>query len=213
MNTNRKNMKKIRISLIAIVILLGYTAVHAQSKELQMNINYSLGFPMGSFKDVIQKNSYRGWQGSILYGINDKISVGLGSGFQDFYQKNERQVYKSSDGSDISAVLTHSIQTIPILLQGKYNFSPQAAIQPYAALGVGGNMVMYRELLGEFGGTKTSFGFAARPEAGVFIPLSKSRETGLNLGASFNYMPFNKNNIASLNSIGVSAGIKFPLRK
>lgn len=206
-------MKHFPKIITAMVLLLATTSVMSQQGELKLGINYNLAMPVGTLKDKIPDASYRGWSADILYGINDKISVGLGTGYQDFYQKNERQVYKGSDGSDISAVLTHSIQTIPILLKGKYYFTPGAKIQPFAALGIGGNLVMFRELLGEFGGTETKLGFAARPEAGVYIPISKSRATGINIGASYNFMPFNHQGFENLNSLGVHAGIAFPLRR
>lgn len=201
------------LSFLSIAVLFASNSLNAQQREVQMNINYSYAMPVGSFSDIVGNNSGRGFQASMLYGISDKFAVGLGTGFQDFYQKNPRQLYKTSDGSDISAVVTYSVQTIPLLLQGKYYMSPEAAIQPYAALGLGGNMIMFRELLGEFGDTETKFGFAARPEAGVFVPFRKNGEAGFNLGVSYNLMPFKNNAVTNLNSVAVSAGFKFMLRR
>lgn len=206
-------MKKFRYITLAVVFTTLCAGVQAQRGELKLGLNYNAAIPTASFKDKIEETSLRGWRADILYGISDKISVGLGVGFQDFYQKNPRQVYRGVDGSHISAVLTHSIQTIPILAMGRYNFNPQAAIQPYAALGIGGNLIMFRELLGEFGGTQTKFGFAARPEAGVYIPFSRTGMTGLTLGASYNFMPYSNNDFNNLNSIGIHAGISFPMRR
>ncbi|MGZ5248423.1 MAG: hypothetical protein ACXWCR_15055, partial [Flavitalea sp.] len=154
---------------------------------------------------------FRGWQANLLYGINDKISVGLGTGLQDFYNKEDRRIYNSGEGQ-ISAVLSHSIQTVPILVTGRYNLNTSGRIQPYAGLGVGGNMIMYSQYLGEFGDNQNSFGFAARPELGVFIPFKKNGEYGLNLGANFNYMPYKKNGIENLNHAAVFGGISIPLR-
>lgn len=197
-----------------MILLAGFsTTATAQSHEMQINLGYSYALPMGSFKDQLSKGSGRGFQASILYGITDKIYVGFGTGFQDFYQKNPRQIYKSQDGSDISAVLTHSIQTIPLMAQGKYLFNETGIIQPYAALGIGGNFVMFNELLGEFGDTKTKFGFAARPEAGIHIPFRKNGETGINIGAAYNIMPYKNSNFSNLNNLALSAGIKFLLRR
>jgi opacity protein-like surface antigen len=206
-------MKYLKISSLVLFLFLSLSVVQAQRGEMKAGVSYSIGIPTGSFKDIVPGTSYRGWQGTLLYGINDKISVGLGTGYQDYYHKNPRQLYKATDGSDISAVLTHSIQTIPILAQGKYNFSPEAAIQPYVALGVGGNLVMYRQLLGRFGDNEFKFGFAARPEGGVYVPFRKGREAGLTLGASYNFMPFKQDDFKNLNSIGVHAGITVPLRR
>ncbi|GAA4745219.1 outer membrane beta-barrel protein [Flavisolibacter ginsenosidimutans] len=206
-------MKKSKIIFLSVLGLFATSLVQAQKGETKLDISYNVAVPAGSFKSLVPSTSYRGFQGSVLYGVSDKLSVGFGTGFQDFYQKNSRQTYKFSDGSDVSAVLTYSIQTIPVLAQAKYSFTPGAAVQPYAALGVGGNVIAYNQLLGEFGGQQTKFSFAARPEAGLFVPFKKGGESGFTLGASYNVMPFNQDDFKNLNNLGVHAGISVPLRK
>lgn len=205
---------KTSYKIIAVLVAGLFTAGATQAQEgrLNLNINYSINTPTGNFKDVIDKTSYRSWAASLLYGINDKLSVGLGTGFQDFYQKYPRQVYKLADGSDVSAVLTNSIQAIPILAQVQYNFTPQAAVQPYVGVGVGGNLVLYRQYLGEFGDNKNKFGFAARPEAGVFIPFRKGGPSGITLRADYNYMPVKYNDLDGMSNWGAGVGVKFPLQ-
>jgi opacity protein-like surface antigen len=205
---------KTSYKIIAILVAGLFTAgvTQAQEGRLNLNINYSINTPTGNFKDVIDKTSYRSWAASLLYGINDKLSIGLGTGFQDFYQKYPRQVYKMDDGSDISAVLTNSIQAIPILAQVQYNFTPQAAIQPYVGVGVGGNLVLYRQYVGEFENSKSKFGFAARPEAGVFVPFRKGGPSGITLRADYNYMPVKYNDLDGMSNWGAGIGVKFPLQ-
>jgi opacity protein-like surface antigen len=210
MNTTMKTSYKIIAVLIAGLFSAGM--VQAQQGELTLNLNYSVSSPVGSFKDYVSKTSYRSWTGSILYGINDKLSVGLGTGFQDFYEKYPRQTYKLDDGSDISAVLTNSVQSVPLLAEVQYKFTPNAAIQPYVALGVGGNMILYRQYVGEFDNSKNKFGFAARPEAGVYVPFRKGGPAGLTLHADYNYMPVNYNGLDNMNNWGAGIGVKFPLR-
>ena len=204
-------MKSIRI-IFAILFIVFFSVGKAQKGETKLNIGYNMGLPMSDFKDFVSTTSYRGFNASVLHGISDKISVGLATGFQDFYQKNARQLYHFSDGSDVSAVVTYTIQTIPILADVKYNFSPAATIQPYAAIGVGGNMIAYNQMFGEFGNQQSKFGFAARPELGLFIPF-KNKVPGFSIGASYNIMPFKEADIKNLNSLGIHAGISVPLKK
>ncbi|MBC7904747.1 MAG: outer membrane beta-barrel protein, partial [Gemmatimonadaceae bacterium] len=123
-----------------------------------------------------------------------------------------RQVYKSGDGSDISAVVSYSIQIVPLLAKGKYNFLPEAVVQPYLALGAGGNLIAYRQFAGEFSNSsKTKFGFAVSPEAGVRIPVGKAQKAAINLSAGYNYMPFKYDGIERLDNVSVRAGVAFPL--
>ena len=204
-------MKNSRIIFCILFIVL-FSFTHAQQGETKLNIEYNVALPMNDFKNFVSSTSFGGFNASVLHGISDKISVGLATGFQDFYQKNARELYHFSDGSDVSAVVTYTIQTIPLLADVKYNFSPVARIQPYAAIGVGGNMIAYNQLFGEFGNQQSKFGFAARPELGLFIPF-KNKLSGFNIGASYNIMPFKEGDFKNLNSLGIHAGISVPLKK
>jgi len=206
-------MKPIKMMMASCLVLLAGLSGMAQTGRLNMGINYSFGLPSGNLANAIPENSPRGWNGNIHYGITENIYAGLGLGYQDFYYKNPRQLYKTSDGSDISAVLTHSIQVMPILAQGRYVFTPQSAVQPYVGLGVGGSLIRYRRFLGEFGESDTKFSFTARPEAGINIPIGKSRETGINIGAAYHYIPFKHDGVEGLSNFGINAGIRFALRK
>ena len=205
-------MKNNKIFFSLIVFLFSAFGVKAQKGENTFNISYSAAFPMGSFKNTISSNSFRGFNASVLHGVSDKVSVGLATGFQDFYQKNPRQLYKLSDGSDLSAVLTYSIQTIPVLAQVKYNFTPGGTVQPYAAIGAGANFISYTQLYGEFSDKQAKIGFAAKPELGLQIPFGKGG-AGFNIGASYNIMPFKQDGLSNLNNIGVHAGFNIPMRR
>ena len=200
-----------RYLILIFLMAAGFSQAHAQKGFLSLDLNYSAGLPLGDFKNTIDEHSLRGWNAAVLYGVTDQAYVGLVTGFQDFYKKTDRMIYKTSDGSDLSAVLTHSIQTIPILLAGRYHFNNSSTIQPYAGLGLGANMVMYRQFLGEFGSSENKFKFAARPEAGVFIPFRNGY--GAQVGAAYNYVPYKRNNIENLNSLSIYAGVKIPMRK
>jgi hypothetical protein len=207
----------IRMAMLLITSLLFLTYipinVRAQERELQLDLNYSIGIPSGSFKtNAVDKASFRGWTANLLYNITDKISIGLGTGFQDFYQKYPRAVYKLSEGGEVSAVLTNSIQTIPILAEFQYRFLPHQVVQPYVGVGVGGNMIVFDQYLGEFDNSKSSFKFAARPEAGVFIPFRKDGPAGIHVFGAYNYMPYKEDGVDNLNNWGAGLGVKFPLR-
>ena len=83
-------------------------ASQAQQSSLRLNVNYTMANPSGSLKDYVEEASWRGWTANLLYGISDKLAVGLGLGFHDFYQKYPRAVYQLQEGGEISAVLTNS---------------------------------------------------------------------------------------------------------
>lgn len=207
---------QLSMAMLLIISLLFFAApfnASAQERELQLDINYAIGIPGSSFKtDAVDKTSFRGWTANLMYNITDKISIGVGTGFQDFYQKYPRDVYKLNEGGEVSAVLTNSIQTIPILAQFQYRFLPGKMVQPYVGVGVGGNMVVFDQYLGEFENSRSDFKFAARPEAGLYVPFRKDGPAGLHIFGAYNYMPYKTDGINDLSNWGAGIGVKFPLR-
>jgi opacity protein-like surface antigen len=199
------------LKIIIALILLATTPALAQRSQLRLNFNYTVATPTSGLKDYVEDASWRGWTANLLYGVTDKLSVGLGVGFHDFYQKYPRAVYQLESGGHISAVLSNSLQAIPILASVQYNFLPEARIQPYVGTGIGGNIIIYNQYIGEFSNNQSNFGFALRPEAGVYVPIGY-RGFGVNLNGIYNYMPYNKNNLDNINSWGVGLGVRFSLR-
>lgn len=204
---------KIKIAL-TVCLFAVFAAQAQQKRQSQLTIAYNVGVPSGSFKNTISATSLRGFQGSLHYGLSPNLAVGAGVAFQDFYQKYPRNIYQLSDGSDLSAVRSLSIQTIPLLAEGKWSFSPGSKVQPYASLGIGGALVSYNDHAGEFTLEQSSrFSFAARPQAGVFIPFRKQGESGITLGTSFTYLPYKNGSISGLSQFGFNAGVSIPMRR
>ena len=206
------NMKKSIIYIVMLIAGLGTVgALNAQS-GLQMRLGYNPAMPVGSFKDFMGKNSFRGYQGEISYPLSANLRIGLGVSFNDFYEKHPRQLYNTKDGV-VSAVVSNSIQSTPILIKANYEFTKAQAIRPYVGLGAGFNLINYNQYFGEFNDGKSAFKPAFAADAGVNIPFNKlTRSAGINLGANFNYQPFKYNELKNLNSWGVHAGVYFPLR-
>src|SRR6476659_4019538 len=143
-------MKALKLLLFIICIFL-VSQLNAQTGQVKMNIQYSYALPLGSFKtDVINNGSPRGVTGDILYNANNKLSVGLGLGFQDFYQKYPRALYNTGDKEVTSAVLSNSVQIIPLL--AKAEFYPlggkQSIVQPYITAGAGLGITSFTQYLG-----------------------------------------------------------------
>ena len=204
-------MKKL-VSIASLVTLMGAFSSFAQQGVVRMTINLSGAQPLGQFKTLVNKSTFRGGDISILYGINDQLALGLNTGFQDFYQKFPRALYKLSDGSDISAVLTNSVQTIPVLLTAQLRFISNSKLQPYVSAGAGGAMVMNSQFIGEYPNQDDKISFAVRPGAGVFIPFRKEGEVGFNLGINYTFLPYKSGDISNLGYFGLTIGIGFPVR-
>ena len=193
-----------------LIILTGISA-RAQHRVM-MNVNYNVSVPTGSFAEYLDNTSFRGWNASITYRLNPKLAIGAITGFQDYYKKIDRQVYKDAEGRDISAVITHSIQSVPLLATIHYTLVPEQRLQPYLAFGAGANLIMRSRYLGQFAEDENKVKFSARPEVGLFIPIKKDSEGGINISGAFNFIPYNHDDVKNFNNWGISIGAKFPLR-
>ena len=188
-------------------------SANAQQGSLKLGLNYNYSFPVSGFKnDLISNNSPRGFMGELMYSFNNKLSGGLLFGFQDYYQKYPRTIYHLSNTQDISAVLSNSVQTTPVLLKAKYFLTPSSYIKPYVSLAAGANLIDFKQYFGEFGSSSTSVGFHAQGGAGVLIPFKKTSTSGINIGGSYDYAPYKKNGYKDLSSVNLQAGVVIELR-
>ena len=204
-------MKNIFAFIILVLGAVGFSDVQAQDR-LMLKVGYNTAMPVGTFKDYMGKNSFRGYRGEILYPVNEQLKVGLGVTYNDFYEKLPRKLYQTSEGT-LSAVVSNSIQTTPIMIKGDYELTKNGWIRPYVGLGAGFNLVTYARYFGEFSDKKTGFKPAVGGEAGVNIPFNReTRMSGINLGGHFNYLPFKYNEVTNLNNWGIHVAAYFPLK-
>jgi hypothetical protein len=200
-------MKKLFYSLF---ILLAATQVQAQQKGVtHFNIQYNYALPTGSFKsNYVNNSSPRGFYGNIMYGISNRFALGGSVGHQDFYQKYDRAVYDMDKNQQISAVISNSIQTLPIMVRGSFMplSNKNSLVQPYISAGAGVAFVSYRQFLGEFSSSDNSARFALQGDVGLSVPFTQTRNAGFKLGASYNYIPYNKTVVSNISSLGLHAG-------
>jgi len=201
----------IKYFFIGAIILTVSDTARAQH-ELQMNLDYNVNIPTGSFKGFVTHPAYKGFTAGLAYPLNDQLSVGLSFGYNDYYQKYPRQIYADGHGSDISAVVSNSIQQLPLLVTANYTLLKKGVIRPYVGAGVGLNFVDFDQYLGEFDDPHSKTKLALRGEAGILIPLSSYSSTAIRIGGSYNYAPFNSYGVGNLNTWGLQVGIRFPLK-
>lgn len=203
------------ILTVAMLLVMGVSHANAQKGEWKMDLNYNYSMPLGSFKkDIISHNSPRGFGADFMYGINSRWSLGLQSGYQDYYQKYPRDLYQTGQHEVTSAVLSNSIQTIPIVLKAAFNplASTTFPLKPYVSAGAGFELINFNQYLGEFGSNSTDAGFTAKAGAGLMVSFGKLSNVGVNVGADYNYTSYKKYGYSNLNNVSLHAGIYFPLR-
>lgn len=206
-------MKKIKIIIAALGIICFSQSANAQKGTFKLDLNYNYSLPISGFKsDLVSVNSPRGFMGGLMYSFNDKLSAGLGFGFQDYYQKYPRALYPLSKSQEVSAVLSNSIQTTPVILKAKYFPLSASFLKPYVSVGAGANIIDFNQYLGEFGSGQTNVGFRAQGGLGVMIPFTKFSSSGINVGATYDYAPYHKFGYNDLSSVNFQAGVTINLK-
>jgi hypothetical protein len=205
-------MKKILNWMLILAGCMAVQAASAQSRPpLSVDVNYSIAQPLGSLKDYSNKTSFRGWSAGLQYMLNDRLSVGIRTGFQDYYQKLPRAVYPDKSG-DVSAVQTRTLQVIPVQATIGYSFtSPASVVIPYGSLGIGAASMNYEKYWGEFVEKNNSWQFMVSPEIGINVPFGKYSPVMFNANVRYNYAPYKYQDITSYNSIQGNIGLKFHL--
>ena len=207
-------MKKLGLILMTFAIAAITNSAFAQDK-LKMELGYNLSAPLGSFKtNYVSNTSFRGLTGEISYAINPKFSLGLNLGYQSYYQKYGRQVYKMDGNQTVSAVVSNTLEVMPLMARATYfPMGGSSSVQPYLSAGAGVNFVNYNQYFGEFGDAQFSSPLGVQAGAGVLIPFgNKLNQSGIKLGATYNYAAYNKNGLSNLSSVGANAGVVFALR-
>ncbi|MBN9299058.1 MAG: porin family protein [Filimonas sp.] len=210
-------MKRRIINITAMLAVLVGVSLSAQAQKgaVKMGLYYDYSMPIGSFKsDYISNGSPRGVGGEIMYNLSRQWGLGLNVAWQDYYQKYPRAIYSLDKNQDISAVVTNSVQSAPILI--KTVFSPlgndrRTMIQPYISAAAGLNLLTNSQYLGQFNSSDASARFMAQAGAGVQIPFSKLSNSAFFVGATYNYISYNKNGLNNFNTIDLQAGVRFPL--
>lgn len=198
---------------LCIFMMLGFKG-RAQESNLSLNLNYNYSFPLSQFNhDLVKDASPRGFTGNLMYKVNPVISLGVGMGYQDYYQRFPREVYNYGKSQQISAVMTNSIQTIPIMARVEYSPLKMETgyIKPYVSIAGGLNMINYNQYLGQFASSSSNTGFRAQAGLGVKIPFTKSGGWGVDLGGTYDYAPYKKFGFKDLNNANVHGGIYFAL--
>ncbi|HEY4208018.1 MAG TPA: OmpW family outer membrane protein [Puia sp.] len=193
-----------------VAVLLSCPALRAQN-YLNVTVGYGVNIPTGSFKDYVAHPAYKGFNANLAYPLNDQLSLGLSFGYNDYYQKYPRQAYDDGKGSTVSAVVSNSIQQIPVLLTANYTLVKKGFIRPYVGAGAGANFATFDQYLGEFDDPHSKVNWALKGEAGFYIPLSSYSPTAIKIGGSYNYAPFNSDGVRNLDTWGIEAGIRFAI--
>lgn len=206
-------MKK-QIIFLILIIFSGIQA-WSQPDRLHVSIQYSYALPQASLKeDVTANGSGRGAAIDLQYKLNPLYSIGVGFGWQDYFEKYPREQYQTGQNEITSAVLTNSVQIIPILAKGRFyplGNEQKSMVQPYLSAGAGFSLINFEQYQGQFGGSDNQLKFSWQGGAGADIRFSKTSRAGFTCGIQYNNAGYKEFGFGNFNSINVQAGIYLPM--
>lgn len=181
-------------------------------KGQMLNLNYQMSIPLGKTNDYTGKTSFRGMDLEYHHYLSEKFSVGGLIGWNTFYKDKGKVsgdfLFKGSkDIHTITGYQFRYINTVPIMVVGRYWFSTQNSMfRPYLGLGLGTSWTELKTDVGQFSATTARWQFAFAPEIGTLIPLND--QFAFNVGAKYNYGT-KSGRIDAMQSFTISVGIVF----
>jgi hypothetical protein len=193
-------MKYIILSLLAVVCAAN---VLAQGSFI---MSYPISFPMGDLHDYTTKTSFRGINLEFLKEAKPHVEVGIETGWNVFYSKEQKADYKQGTAT-ISGVQFRYTNAVPILAEVR--FLPESGshvANAYAGLGVGTLYVDRSTDFGLYRINSDAWQFCLRPEAGVLFNI----EPGVKamIGVKY-YAAFHANDLNGQSFLSTNIGIVF----
>jgi opacity protein-like surface antigen len=176
----------------------------------RVSVTGGLGLPAGTFGDYMDKTTLRNYTLGLDFVFpKNNMSLGISVGSQYFQNRLPRQVYKF-DGQDVSAVQTRTFSAYPLVLTGSYHIGKvNSLVRPYIQAGVGGAYAEVANYWGTIATGDNGFKFVAQAGAGVRVLFKKTGNMGLELGATYQHIPFTVENegIKDASTLNVRAGL------
>lgn len=158
-------MKKIFFVLLLTGII---TTTQLNAQESLFSIQYSMGFATGDLKEFNSSASFRGMSFEYRYMMQPNIGIGLETGYNLFYDREDYATYTEGTQS-VSGIQYRYTHAVPVLAAFDYYLKPDTKFNPFAGLGVG-TLFTYRDLdMGMFTLESDVWQFAVRPEIGVLV--------------------------------------------
>ncbi len=179
-------MKKIYLTALLLIGLI----VGSNAQTAYMSLNWDITKTAGNTSDYIEEIGYRGASLELGYFIGDNITIG---GFFAWYTLDDKigdgvpyEFHDNGVTGHVSGTQARYLNIFPVLINSQYFIDSGSNFKPYVGFGMGS---VYTEQRTDFGLNSfyaDSWGFAAQPEIGAYIPFGYSG-TGLNVALRYLY--------------------------
>lgn len=172
---------------LIICLLCATGAVHAQDNYFYFNWDFN--YPLTN-KTWINSASTRGAKLGFrkFVGQERKFSVGLDVNWAYYQEYKPTETFQQPGGA-ITTDYFNDIFQIGIAASGQYYFpvGNREHFFPYAGIGLGASGNNYTVSYNIYSEEESSWGFLARPEAGILVRIGTRRKLGLMAAAHYDF--------------------------
>ncbi len=192
---------KIKSILAAVIFLLMH--VVAQAQIGYSVLSYSFGIPTADLSDFTNQVSGRGIAFDYNQFVNDQLALGVGFGWQVFYEEQGYQTI-TDETSNISGEVFHYVNSFPMHVTGTYFLNSEDQLRPFVGMGIGTVYSNRRQEIGLLSINHNVWHFSVRPEAGIHYDINYN--TGLRFSVRYN-MAFDAGDIGNYSHLDLALGI------
>lgn len=195
------------------IIILGFCSLimfSVSAQERYFYANFDFNTPKSN-TEWLRDGTNNGLKAGYRFFINERISVGADLGYASYDQYFPKRTFVRADGATTTDYFNY-LTAYSIAVSGQYNIPLKSElIYPYVGVGLGAANIEYIQYYNVFTDTDRSWGFLARPEAGILVRLFKRKSIGLMGAVHYDYAT-NKSdsyNYSNFTNIGVQFGVMF----
>jgi hypothetical protein len=175
-------MKKL---LLLLLMIVSVAAANAQRKYFYFTIDMQK--PLANTSWIDDFSGHGGRLGYRVF-ITDNLSAGLDLGWMSFDEYKPTETIEVTNGA-ITTDYFNYIYSYSAAASAQYNFKVNDAklFFPYVGLGLGVNRQEYAQYYNIYSDGDKSWGFLARPEAGILVRFGKRKSLGAMAAAHYDF--------------------------
>jgi len=172
-----------------IILFLGVGGI-ASAQDNYFYINWDVNFPLTN-TEWVGATSTRGAKLGFrkFIGSERKFSVGVDVNWAYYEEYKPTETFLQPGGGAITTDYFNDIFQAGAVASGQYYFplGNGSRFFPYAGIGLGAGRTAYKVSYNIYTDEEDSWGFLARPEAGILVRLGERRRLGLMAAVHYDF--------------------------
>lgn len=196
-----------------LILLIGFVTVclHVQGQDNYFFFNWDVNTPLSN-KEWINKTSSRGAKAGFrkFVGSDRKYALGIDVNWSYYQEYKPTETFQRPGGA-MTTDYFNDLFLLGITAHGQYYFpvGNREHIFPYAGIGLGANRNDFTVSYNIYKDEEVSWGFLARPEAGVLIRFGTRRKLGAMAAVHYDYSTAKSSSYEynNFSSVGFQLGV------